>query len=189
MVPYDRLQDVEVDEPAGNSCFCVRNVISTVKVQTAAGGGVTASGASVPGEFAFSRVATSSSSPLILVFVLFFSALTRSPSSRSFQLTITEVTLRGLKRPHEFRKVMIALKKHAETAPGYRDMSGVGKGGAKPPPAYHSSEGSVGVGGESVALLTTMAGSAQRQEVMLSKHLEVLSDIASTLKTAHAVGV
>jgi len=37
-VPFDKITDCDVTEPAGNSCICVRNVLSTVNIDTASSG-------------------------------------------------------------------------------------------------------------------------------------------------------
>merc|ERR1712154_44572 len=37
-VPFDKITDCDIEEPAGNSCFCVKNVLATVNVDTASSG-------------------------------------------------------------------------------------------------------------------------------------------------------
>ena len=38
IVPFDKITDCDVTEPAGNSCFCVVNVLSVVNIDTASSG-------------------------------------------------------------------------------------------------------------------------------------------------------
>mmetsp|Transcript_35256 Transcript_35256/g.71414 ORF Transcript_35256/g.71414 Transcript_35256/m.71414 type:complete len:318 (-) Transcript_35256:1387-2340(-) len=38
-VPYDQITDCDVEEPAGNTCLCIANVLSTVNIDTASSGG------------------------------------------------------------------------------------------------------------------------------------------------------
>lgn len=37
-VPFDKITDCDVAEPAGNSCLCIENVLSTVNIDTASSG-------------------------------------------------------------------------------------------------------------------------------------------------------
>merc|ERR1711976_900066 len=37
-IPFDKITDCDVAEPAGNTCFCVANILSTVHVDTASSG-------------------------------------------------------------------------------------------------------------------------------------------------------
>ena len=37
-VPFDKITDCDVEEPAGNSCLCIPNVLSIVNVDTASSG-------------------------------------------------------------------------------------------------------------------------------------------------------
>mmetsp|Transcript_97225 Transcript_97225/g.145680 ORF Transcript_97225/g.145680 Transcript_97225/m.145680 type:complete len:300 (-) Transcript_97225:71-970(-) len=37
-VPFDKITDCDIEEPAGNTCFCITNVLSTVNVDTASSG-------------------------------------------------------------------------------------------------------------------------------------------------------
>ena len=37
-VPFDKITDCDVAEPAGNTCLCVRNVLAVVNVDTASSG-------------------------------------------------------------------------------------------------------------------------------------------------------
>jgi len=37
-VPFDKITDCDIEEPAGNSCLCVLNILSTVNVDTASSG-------------------------------------------------------------------------------------------------------------------------------------------------------
>jgi len=37
-VPFDKITDCDVEEPAGNSCLCVPNILSTVNIDTASSG-------------------------------------------------------------------------------------------------------------------------------------------------------
>eukprot|EP00568_Trieres_chinensis_P004233 CAMPEP_0183297764 /NCGR_PEP_ID=MMETSP0160_2-20130417/4967_1 /TAXON_ID=2839 ORGANISM="Odontella Sinensis, Strain Grunow 1884" /NCGR_SAMPLE_ID=MMETSP0160_2 /ASSEMBLY_ACC=CAM_ASM_000250 /LENGTH=305 /DNA_ID=CAMNT_0025459649 /DNA_START=45 /DNA_END=962 /DNA_ORIENTATION=- len=38
-VPYDKITDCDIEEPAGNTCICVKNVLATVNIDTASSGG------------------------------------------------------------------------------------------------------------------------------------------------------
>jgi len=38
-VPFDKITDCDITEPAGATCFCVDNVLSVVNIDTASGGG------------------------------------------------------------------------------------------------------------------------------------------------------
>jgi len=38
IVPFDKITDCDIEEPAGNSCFCVPNILFTVNVDTASSG-------------------------------------------------------------------------------------------------------------------------------------------------------
>ena len=38
-VPYDKITDCDIEEPAGNTCLCIPNVLTTVKIDTASSGG------------------------------------------------------------------------------------------------------------------------------------------------------
>merc|ERR1712232_577883 len=37
-VPFDKITDCDIEEPAGNSCFCVPNILFTVNIDTASSG-------------------------------------------------------------------------------------------------------------------------------------------------------
>lgn len=37
-VPFDKITDCDIEEPAGNSCFCVPNILTVVNVDTASSG-------------------------------------------------------------------------------------------------------------------------------------------------------
>jgi len=37
-VPFDKITDCDIEEPAGNSCLCIPNILSTVNVDTASSG-------------------------------------------------------------------------------------------------------------------------------------------------------
>jgi hypothetical protein len=37
-VPFDKITDCDIVEPAGNSCFCIENVLAVVNVDTASSG-------------------------------------------------------------------------------------------------------------------------------------------------------
>lgn len=37
-VPFDKITDCDIEEPAGNSCLCVKNILATVNVDTASSG-------------------------------------------------------------------------------------------------------------------------------------------------------
>jgi len=38
-VPYDKITDCDIEEPAGNTCLCIANVLTTVNIDTASSGG------------------------------------------------------------------------------------------------------------------------------------------------------
>lgn len=38
-VPYDKITDCDIEEPAGNTCLCIPNVLTTVNIDTASSGG------------------------------------------------------------------------------------------------------------------------------------------------------
>mmetsp|Transcript_31085 Transcript_31085/g.31608 ORF Transcript_31085/g.31608 Transcript_31085/m.31608 type:complete len:122 (-) Transcript_31085:751-1116(-) len=38
IVPFDKITDCDIEEPAGNSCLCVPNILCTVNVDTASSG-------------------------------------------------------------------------------------------------------------------------------------------------------
>lgn len=38
-VPYDKITDCDIEEPAGNTCLCIGNVLTTVNIDTASSGG------------------------------------------------------------------------------------------------------------------------------------------------------
>jgi hypothetical protein len=38
VVPFDKITDCDIEEPAGNTCICITNVLSTVNVDTASSG-------------------------------------------------------------------------------------------------------------------------------------------------------
>lgn len=38
-VPFDKITDCDIEEPAGNSCLCVPNILCTVNIDTASSGG------------------------------------------------------------------------------------------------------------------------------------------------------
>ena len=38
-VPYDKITDCDIEEPAGNTCLCIPNVLTTVIIDTASSGG------------------------------------------------------------------------------------------------------------------------------------------------------
>lgn len=38
VVPFDKITDCDIEEPAGNSCLCIENVLSTVNIDTASSG-------------------------------------------------------------------------------------------------------------------------------------------------------
>ena len=63
-VPFDKITDCDIEEPAGNTCFCIANVLSTVNIDTA------------------------------------------SSNSMKHELQII-----GLKNPHEFKKLVWAMKR------------------------------------------------------------------------------
>ena len=37
-VPFDKITDCDIEEPAGNTCLCIENVLSTVNIDTASSG-------------------------------------------------------------------------------------------------------------------------------------------------------
>lgn len=37
-VPFDKITDCDIEEPGGNTCFCVKNVLTTVNIDTASSG-------------------------------------------------------------------------------------------------------------------------------------------------------
>ena len=39
VVPFDKITDCDVTEPAGNECFCIKRILSTVNIDTASSGG------------------------------------------------------------------------------------------------------------------------------------------------------
>lgn len=39
-VPFDKITDCDIEEPAGNSCLCVPNILTIINVDTASSGGV-----------------------------------------------------------------------------------------------------------------------------------------------------
>jgi len=47
-VPFDKITDCDIQEPAGNTCCCVKNVLYTIKIDTASSGARDANGIAVP---------------------------------------------------------------------------------------------------------------------------------------------
>merc|ERR1712179_563376 len=64
-VPFDKITDCDVHEPAGNTCICIKNILSVVNVDTASSG----------------------------------------------QGGLKELRLAGLKNPHDFKKLVWAMKR------------------------------------------------------------------------------
>jgi len=75
-VPFDKITDCDIKEPAGSTCLCIENVLSTVNVDTASSG------------------------------------------ATSDGVTRHELTLRGLKDPHGFKKLVWAMKRSAGNPAG-----------------------------------------------------------------------
>ena len=44
-VPFDKITDCDIEEPGGNTCICVQNVLTSVLVDTASSGGADPNGA------------------------------------------------------------------------------------------------------------------------------------------------
>jgi hypothetical protein len=77
-VPFDKITDCDIEEPAGNTCICITNVLSTVNIDTA------------------------------------------SSSQARHELQIA-----GLKNPHEFKKLVWAMKRtrgNTSAAPSVFEM-------------------------------------------------------------------
>jgi hypothetical protein len=39
VVPFDKITDCDLEEPAGNTCFCIPNILTKVNIDTASSGG------------------------------------------------------------------------------------------------------------------------------------------------------